>query len=114
MTDRTQQEIRIRTLHTLGAAFVEESGGHLEVRSIQPLVPESPQLIAQGQILPILTNTGKKFLSERADHRHLKLGNQSPAFPNNALFAIRAAPAQRQRPDGSVDQYFHATLRCFL
>jgi hypothetical protein len=93
MTDSTQQEIRVRTLYALGTTVIEETGGHLEIRGFQPHVRESPELFPQSEILPFLANTGKQLLSNRPNHCHLEVGNQSPEFPHNAPFAIRAAPA---------------------
>jgi hypothetical protein len=114
MPDRTQQEIRVRTLYARGTVLIEETGSHLEIRRFQPQVRESPQLVPQSEILPFLANTGKQLLSDRPDHCHLEVGNQAREFLDNDRFQIRMTPPQRQRPNGSVDQYFQATLRCFL
>ena len=104
MPDCTQQEIRVRTLHALGTALIEETGSHLEIRGFQPHIGESPELFPQSEILPFLANTAKQLLSNRPNHCHFELDNQAREFLDNDRLPIRITPPQSQRPDRGIDQ----------
>ena len=114
MTDGTQQEIRIRTLHALGTAPIEEMGRHFEIRGIEPQVGECTKFFLQRSELCVLANSRKQLLANRTDHCHFEIGDQSPELGDNRPIPLGLAAAQSQRPNRCVDQDLQATLRCFL
>ena len=114
MADGAQQEIRVGTLHALDTAPIEEMGRHFEIRGIEPQVREGAKLFLQGSELRFLANSREQLLPNRADDRHLEIGDQSTELGYNRRFALGLAAAQCQRPNRCVDQDLQATLRCFL
>ena len=69
-SNRADEEVGIRALHTSATALVEESCRQLVVFRLHWQIRKSAQHVAQALVLLIRPNTGQKFLADRPDHHH--------------------------------------------
>ena len=105
---RTDEQVHTTTRHTTGPTQVEELCSLLIVGREHGVVFEVGEFFANALEVPLQPNSGKDFLTDRANETDSPVADQlTPFFDQLSLARVQVSrtSSQGQRPDRRINEY---------